>query len=238
MPEYEVPRHVAIIMDGNGRWAKQRGKPRTAGHSAGVESLRKAIKFAIEKNISVLSVFAFSTENWRRPKLEVATLMRLFLRALRTEVVKLHENNVRLRVIGDISQFSKSIQKGIVEAEALTRDNTRMTLVIAANYGGRWDILYAVKQLLKEVHQGNFSIEQINEENFSQYLSVGDLPDPDLFIRTSGEERVSNFFLWQLAYTELYFSPAYWPDFDEAEFGRALLAYQERDRRFGRDEVK
>ena len=229
-PATDVPRHIAVIMDGNGRWARKRLLPRVAGHRKGVEALRGVIRACAERGVSHLTVFAFSSENWRRPQEEVTLLMELFLRALENEVAKLHENRIRFRVIGDLSGFSERIQALIRDAEALTRDNTRLTLTVAANYGGRWDIVQAVKKLmLSGVAPG-----AVNETTLAEQLSLADMPEPDLFIRTGGEQRISNFLLWQLAYTELYFTDTLWPDFDAAALDAAIASYRKRERRFGR----
>ncbi len=228
-----LPQHVTIIMDGNGRWAKMRGLPRVAGHRAGKEALRKIIKYAAEKKIAVLSLFAFSTENWNRPKEEVSGLMRLFLGALKTESKKLHESGIVLKIIGNVSALPKKIQQEIIHAETLTADNSGMKVVIAVNYGGRWDIVEAAKKLAQKLSEGQLVSDDINEDMLSRYLSTAALPDPDLFIRTSGELRISNFFLWQLAYTEFYFTDVLWPEFDEQAFRDALDAFEKRQRRFG-----
>ena len=226
----DVPRHIAIIMDGNGRWAKRRLMPRVAGHRKGVEALRGVIRACAERGVAHLTVFAFSSENWRRPQDEVTLLMELFMRALENEVAKLHENGIRFRVIGDLSGFSERIQALIRDAEALTRDNTRLVLTVAANYGGRWDVVQAVKKLMAS----NLDAADVSEEMLAQQLSMADMPEPDLFIRTGGEQRISNFLLWQLAYTELYFTDALWPDFDNAALDAAIASYRARERRFGR----
>ena len=226
----DVPRHVAIIMDGNGRWAKRRLMPRVAGHRKGVEALRGVIRACAERGISHLTVFAFSSENWRRPQEEVTLLMELFMRALENEVAKLHENGIRFRVIGDLSGFSERIQTLIRDAQTLTSNNTRLTFTVAANYGGRWDVAQAVKKLLAE----GATAEQIDEDALSRHLSMAGEPEPDLFIRTGGEQRISNFLLWQLAYTELYFTEALWPDFDAKQLDAAIASYRARERRFGR----
>jgi undecaprenyl diphosphate synthase len=226
----DAPRHLAIIMDGNGRWAKRRLMPRVAGHRKGVEALRGVIRACAERGVSHLTVFAFSSENWRRPQEEVTLLMDLFMRALENEVARLHENDIRFRVIGDLSGFTERIQNLIRDAEALTRDNTRLTFTVAANYGGRWDIVQAVKKLMA----AGVAAEEVNEAVLTQHLSMAELPEPDLFIRTGGEQRISNFLLWQLAYTELYFTDALWPDFDAAALDEAIASYRKRERRFGR----
>ncbi len=226
----DVPQHIAIIMDGNGRWAKRRLMPRVAGHRKGVEALRGVIRACAERGVSHLTVFAFSSENWRRPQDEVTLLMELFMRALENEVAKLHENGIRFRVIGDLSAFSERIQALIRDAEALTRDNTRLVLTVAANYGGRWDVVQAVKKLMAS----NLDAADVSEALLAEQLSMADMPEPDLFIRTGGEQRISNFLLWQLAYTELYFTDALWPDFDNAALDAAIASYRARERRFGR----
>lgn len=223
----ELPRHVAIIMDGNGRWAKQRFLPRFAGHKYGVKSARMAVEVCAQLNIDALTLFAFSSENWKRPRKEVDLLMGLFDSSLQQEAASLHKNNIRMRVIGDRTAFSDKLQARIEEVEALTANNTGMTLAIAANYGGRWDMLQAARQAVS----GNGSID---EEQFLRHLSLSDLPEPDLFIRTGGEHRISNFLLWQLAYTELYFTDTLWPDFDKARLAEAMRDYAGRQRRFGR----
>ncbi len=226
----DVPRHIAIIMDGNGRWAKRRLMPRVAGHRKGVEALRGVIRSCAERGVSHLTVFAFSSENWRRPEEEVTLLMELFMRALENEVARLHENEIRFRVIGDLSGFSERIQILIRNAEALTRNNTRLTFTVAANYGGRWDIVQAVKKLM----ESGTAADEVNEAALAQHLSMAEMSEPDLFIRTGGEQRISNFLLWQLAYTELHFTDALWPDFDAAALDAAIASYRTRERRFGR----
>lgn len=232
----QKPRHIAIVMDGNGRWAKKRLLPRIAGHRAGLETVRKIIQAARERGIEVLSLFAFSSENWRRPKQEVSFLMNLFLDALQQEAKKLKENQIRLRVVGDLSQINLQLQEQIQEVVTLTADNQGMDLVIAFNYGGRWDIVQAAKAWMKDaVLQGlsEAQIADLSETQFNQRLCLHDLPEPDLFIRTSGEMRISNFYLWQLAYTELYFTSLLWPDFDVKELDKALAFFASRERRFG-----
>ncbi len=225
-----VPRHIAIIMDGNGRWAKQRFMPRVAGHKRGVDTVREVVKACIERGVEQLTLFAFSSENWRRPEDEVTKLMELFVLALEREVDKLHKNGVRLRIVGDLARFGPRLNKLIAEGEALTHGNKRLTLNIAANYGGRWDILQAVNALLGEPGRQH----PITEEELAGKLSLADAPEPDLFIRTGGEQRISNFLLWQLAYSELYFTDCLWPDFDAVELDKAIESYQRRERRFGR----
>lgn len=229
-----IPRHLAIIMDGNGRWARKRLLPRVAGHRVGLEAVRKTITACVEQGIEVLTLFAFSSENWRRPKEEVGLLMKLFMTALDNEVRKLHKNGVRLRVIGELSAFSPELQQRIAESEALTASNTTLTLVIAANYGGRWDITQATRRLAAQVERGEIASDDIDEERIRQQLCLADLPEPDLFIRTGGEQRISNFLLWQLAYTEFYFTDLLWPAFDAEALQAALDSFAGRQRRFGR----
>jgi undecaprenyl diphosphate synthase len=226
-----VPRHIAIIMDGNGRWAKQRFMPRVAGHQRGVEALREVVKACRDLGVEYLTVFAFSSENWRRPAEEVSFLMSLFLVMLEREVAKLHQNNIRLKIIGDRSRFDDKLRHTMREAEQLTASNTALTLTVAANYGGRWDVMQAVKAMLKEHPR---LAQSFSEEDLQPYLSMCDAPEPDLFIRTGGEQRISNFMLWQLAYTELYFTDTLWPAFDRNELDKAIASYQQRERRFGR----
>jgi len=227
------PGHVAIIMDGNNRWAKSHKLAGVSGHKAGVKAVRSVVETCARQGVEVLTLFAFSSENWRRPEDEVSALMRLFLFALEREVKKLHRNNIRLRIIGDRSAFSDNLQTHMSRAEELTRDNSQMTLVIAANYGGHWDITQASQALARKVQAGELAPSDITDDLIQQHLSIGDFPMPDLMIRTAGEQRISNFMLWHLAYTELYFSPVYWPDFREAEMEQALQAYAGRKRRFG-----
>ena len=226
-----IPRHIAVIMDGNGRWAKKRFLPRIAGHKRGVEVVRDMVKQCATLGVEYLTLFAFSSENWRRPEAEVSFLMGLFMQALKREVKKLHQNNIRLIMIGDRSRFDAALQAQIDEAEALTKDNTALTLTIAANYGGRWDILQAMNrmQLAQPELAGKFS-----EQDLAPYLAMDFAPEPDLFIRTGGEQRISNFLLWQMAYSEFYFTDTLWPDFDEAALNLAIQSYQQRERRFGR----
>jgi undecaprenyl diphosphate synthase len=228
-----LPRHVAIIMDGNGRWAKQRHLPRPAGHRAGVGAVRSTVEQCIAKGVEVLSLFAFSSENWRRPAQEVSLLMELFIASLERETQKLHQNGVRLRIIGDLTRFAPLLRKKIADAEALTAGNPGLTLVIAANYGGRWDITEATRRIASEIERGALHSDDINAELIEAKLAMAGLPEPDLFIRTGGEQRISNFMLWQLAYTELYFTPLLWPDFDKAAFEAALDSFAGRQRRFG-----
>ena len=227
------PRHVAIIMDGNGRWAKNQGKLRISGHKAGVKSVRRAVSFAVSNNLEALTLYAFSSENWSRPPQEVTALMELFVWALDSEVKSLHKHNVRLRVIGDTSRFSPRIQERIRRSETLTANNSGLTLNIAANYGGRWDIIEGVKKLAEQVQEGLLRPDQITEESLTSQLCMQELAPVDLVIRTGGEHRISNFLLWQIAYAEFYFTDVLWPDFDEHVFEGALNAFSLRERRFG-----
>ncbi len=229
----KMPKHVAIIMDGNGRWAENRGKHRVFGHKHGVTSLRKAISFASEKNIQALTIFAFSSENWKRPEQEVNMLMELFFTVLGSEVKKLHKHNIKLKIIGDLSGFSVRLQNKIVKAEQLTKNNTGLTLNVAANYGGRWDITQATRKIAALVAAGELNADDIDENRVSQELALHNLPAVDLMIRTGGEQRISNFLLWQLAYAELYFSDCLWPDFDALAFQDALDMFAGKERRFG-----
>lgn len=232
VPETQrVPRHVAVIMDGNGRWARQRSLPRVAGHRRGVEAVRNVVRACSERGIEYLTLFAFSSENWRRPPEEVSFLMQLFVMALEQEIEKLHENGIRFRVIGDLARFEPKLVRLIRKAQARTSKNRGLTLTVAANYGGRWDILQAVDRML---HDRPELARGFGERDLTPYLALGDAPEPDLFIRTGGEQRISNFMLWQLAYTELYFTDVLWPDFDAAALDRAIISYQQRERRFGR----
>jgi len=218
-------------MDGNGRWAKQRFLPRIAGHRRGVENVRSTVRACIEGGVEYLTLFAFSSENWRRPADEVSFLMQLFISALEQEVAKLHESGVRFKVIGDLSRFERPLRQLVAHAEKLTCDNQRLTLTVAANYGGRWDIVDAVKRMLRD--QPHLAAE-FTEADLQPHLSLAYAPEPDLFIRTGGEQRISNFLLWQLAYTEMYFTDTLWPDFDTAAFDLAIASYRQRERRFGR----
>lgn len=227
------PRHIAIVMDGNGRWAQKRFLPRVAGHRAGVAAVRRAVQMCLDFEIEYLTLFAFSSENWMRPATEVNELMSLFLTLLEKEVHKLNENNIQLKIIGDVSKFNPRLQQTILNAENLTANNTKLTLVIAANYGGRWDITQAAKKLADAVGAGEMTLDQITSQALSDNLSTAKIPEPDLLIRTSGEQRISNFLLWQLAYSELYFVPVLWPDFAEQHFKNALDFYASRERRFG-----
>jgi len=229
-----VPRHVAIIMDGNGRWANRRLLPRVAGHRKGVEALRAAVRASIEQGVEYLTVFAFSSENWRRPEDEVSILMDLFARALEVEVAKLHANRIRLKVVGDTSRFDRRIRDLIVAGEALTAENDRLTLTVAANYGGRWDVAQAARRYFAANPDALVANRPLVPEAFEPYLAMAYAPEPDLFIRTGGEKRISNFLLWQLAYTELYFTDTLWPDFDAATLRTAIESFGTRERRFGR----
>jgi undecaprenyl diphosphate synthase len=227
-----IPKHVAIIMDGNGRWATKRFLPRVAGHSQGLNIVREIVKECGDLGIEYLTLFAFSSENWRRPAEEVGFLMKLFLTALEKEVSRLDKNNVRLRVVGDLTRFDQQIQERVVQAEEKTAHNTGLNLTIAANYGGRWDMLQAVSACLKA--NPSITPEGVTEALLTPHLSMSYAPEPDLFIRTGGEQRISNFLLWQLAYTELYFTDLLWPDFDAKALQASFTWYRERERRFGR----
>lgn len=229
----EIPQHIAIIMDGNGRWAKKRGLPRIAGHNEGVESVRDTVEACGQLGVEYLTLYAFSTENWKRPEEEVSLLMRLLLRALKDETDRLHQNNVRIQAIGDIPKLPQEVQNELIEDIAKTKDNTGLTLILALSYSGRWDITQAVKQIVCDVNMGNLVPEEITEQLVGSYLSTGTIPDPDLLIRTSGEFRISNFLLWQLAYTEMYITPRLWPSFRRDELYEAIRSYQKRERRFG-----
>ncbi len=226
-----LPNHIAIIMDGNGRWARKRFLPRIAGHKRGVGVVRDVVKQCAQLDIKYLTLFAFSSENWRRPEKEVSFLMGLFMETLQREVSKLNENNIRLVIIGDRSRFSSELAQQIESSEKLTENNTGLTLTIAANYGGRWDILQATNQMIQALPDKEGGFE---EEDLTPFLSMHYAPEPDCFIRTGGEKRISNFLLWQLAYTEFYFTDDLWPDFDQACFDKAIISYQQRERRFGR----
>ncbi len=226
-----VPKHIAVIMDGNGRWARKRFLPRIAGHKRGVETVRDLVKQCIQLKVEYLTLFAFSSENWRRPPEEVTFLMGLFMQALKREVVKLHQNNIKLIMIGDRSRFDTALIAQIEASEQLTMHNTGLTLTIAANYGGRWDVLQAMNKMQLAAPQ---LVGYYREDHLSPYLAMSYAPEPDLFIRTGGEKRISNFLLWQLAYTELYFTDTLWPDFNQEALNLAILSYQQRERRFGR----
>ena len=226
-----VPRHIAIIMDGNGRWARKRYMPRVAGHARGLESVRAVVKACVERGVEYLTLFAFSSENWRRPQDEVSFLMQLFMKALRKEVTRLDHNEIRLRVIGDMTRFDPELVRIIRESEEKTAGNAKLTLCIAANYGGRWDIANAVSELMRSQPERR---DGFSEDEIADALSMSFAPEPDLFIRTGGEKRISNFLLWQLAYTEFYFTDALWPDFDADALDQAIDSYRSRERRFGR----
>ena len=228
-----MPNHIAIIMDGNGRWAKNKFLPRTAGHKAGVETIRTVLKECKRLNIKYVTLYAFSTENWKRPKIEVDTLMNLLSTYLKNEVAMLHKENVKLTAIGDISNLPSKCVAELNNAIELTKNNTGCNLNLALNYGGRLDIKNALVDIIKDVKDGKIDIDEIDENTISNHLSTKSIPDPDLVIRTSGEERLSNFLLWEVAYSEFYFAEVHWPDFDERELQKAIFTYQNRDRRFG-----
>ena len=228
-----IPQHIAIIMDGNNRWAKKRFLPSVAGHTAGASAVRRTVEMAVKAGVQTLTLFAFSSENWKRPQTEVDSLMGLFMRSLKKESKRLNKNNVRLRIIGDRSGFSYNLQQQMKDTEALTAQNSGMVLVVAANYGGRWDITQAAKKVALDVAKGLISAEDVSEDTLSQHIQLADLPAPDLLIRTSGEERISNFLLWQTAYSEFVFLSVLWPDFDQFHFDEALQIYQTRQRRYG-----
>ncbi|MEA1051123.1 polyprenyl diphosphate synthase [Lamprobacter modestohalophilus] len=230
---FKVPNHVAIIMDGNGRWARQRGLPRTQGHRAGAKSVRAVVEQSLRSGVKILTLFAFSSENWRRPRSEVSTLLELFMSTLRAEVSRLAEHGVKLRFIGDLSAFSDKLQRQLATAEAATREGDALLLQVAANYGGRWDIAQSVRALAREVSAGRLEPDAIDEKSIESHLCTAGLPEPDLFIRTGGEKRISNFLLWQSAYAEFYFSDLMWPEFDADAFGAALKDFGRRQRRFG-----
>jgi len=230
----DLPVHIVIVMDGNGRWAKKRLMPRTAGHVAGVKATKKAVEFCVNENVGALTLFAFSSENWKRPQQEVSTLMELFVTTLQSEIKSLNQQNVRMRFIGDCSAFSKKMQSIINQTASLTEKNTGLQLNIAVNYGGRWDVAQACKSVMEKIAEGEIKSEDVNAELIDQYTCLADLPDPDLFIRTGGEKRISNFLIWQLAYSELYFSDVLWPDFDDEEFSNAINWFTNIQRRFGK----
>ncbi len=229
-----TPQHIVLIMDGNGRWAKAHGLPRVSGHRQGVESIKKLLPACGRRGIPYLTLFAFSSENWQRPSAEVSLLFELLTSTLKNEIQNLHKHQVRLRIIGDLSKLPQRLQKSIADADKLTTNNTALNLTIAINYGGKWDLLEACKSVATRVEKGEFSSASITHELFESQLCTHDLPEPDLFIRTGGEQRISNFLLWQLAYTELYFTDTYWPDFDESHLDIALQAFARRQRRFGK----
>jgi undecaprenyl diphosphate synthase len=228
-----LPQHIAIVMDGNGRWAEARGEPRTAGHRAGIEPVRRTIRECARLGVRALTLFAFSSENWRRPETEVATLMSLFMDALDREVEELHANGVRLRIIGNRQSLAVRLQQRIAEAEALTAANTRLDLQVAVSYGGRWDLVEAARRLAARAASGALRPSDIDERALAAELQLADLPDPDLFIRTGGDHRVSNFLLWNIAYAELFFTDTLWPDFDEGVLAEAIADFESRERRFG-----
>lgn len=229
-----IPGHIAIVMDGNGRWAKKRNRPRSMGHQAGLKALRKTIQHCVRLGVKTLTIFAFSSENWNRPDGEVSRLMEIFLRALDKEVEELHNNGVKVCFIGDLTAFKPALQTKMSEATTLTAGNERMVANVAVNYGGRWDITQAAIRMAREVTEGGLSLNEIKEPQVAQFLALAHSPDPDLFIRTGGEMRISNFLLWQSAYTEFYFTPVLWPDFDQKCLEQAISAYQARERRYGR----
>jgi len=229
-----IPKHIAIIMDGNGRWATKRFLPRVAGHVKGVEAVRGMVEACAKRGVSYLTLFAFSSENWRRPAEEVSLLMRLFVTALEKEVAKMHANNIRLKVVGELTRFDAHLQKMIIAAEEKTANNQGLTVTICANYGGRWDIIQAMNRLQKDRIAARLTEQDVTEDQLSSYLSMAYAPEPDLFIRTGGETRISNFLLWQLAYSEFYFTDTFWPDFDAAALDTSIQSYQNRERRFGR----
>jgi len=229
-----LPQHIAIVMDGNGRWAENRGLLRIEGHRAGVEAVKTVIRCCLESQIPILSLFAFSSENWSRPENEVEFLMQLFIEALSHEVQELHQHGIQLRFTGDRQALSPTLCEQMHAAEELTKNNTRLTLNVVVNYGGKWDIVQATKSIAKKVFAGELTVDAIDEGVLAEALSTHGLQDPDLFIRTSGEQRISNFFLWQLAYTELYFADVHWPDFNADEFQKALASFSRRERRYGK----
>ena len=229
----KIPQHIAIIMDGNGRWAKLQGKTRVLGHKAGVASVKATVSNARKSGVKALTLFAFSSENWRRPPTEVSVLMDLFMYVLTKEVKRLHKNDIRFRVIGDVSRFSESLQKKIRSSETLTENNKGMVLSIAANYGGKWDITQAAKKLASQVEKNEISLDDITEDSLNEHTCLADLPSLDLLIRTGGDYRISNFLLWQAAYAEFYFTDVLWPDFDDSQFDKAIDIYDQRERRFG-----
>ena len=229
-----VPEHIAIIMDGNGRWAQQKGELRIFGHTSGVESVREALSAAGEIGVKYLTLYAFSTENWSRPKEEVDALMDLLVKSISSEIESLHKNEVRLKTIGDISNLPVSCQNALADAMERTKDNKKVTLILALSYSSRWEITKAISKMAKEIEENNLKSDEINEQLISSYLSTADYPDPELLIRTSGENRISNFLMWQMAYTELFFTDTLWPDFTKESFFEAIVDYQDRERRFGK----
>lgn len=229
-----LPKHVAVIMDGNGRWAKKRGGLRIFGHQSAITAVRETVESAAELGVEYLTLYAFSTENWNRPAMEVSALMQLLVSTIRKETATLNKNNIRLQTIGNTTSLPESCQRELREAMEITKDNTRMTLVLALSYSGRWDLTQAMQQIAHEVKQGHLSENDIDERTVARYLSTANMPDPELLIRTSGEQRISNFLLWQLAYTELYITELLWPDFRKEHLYEAILSYQRRERRFGK----
>lgn len=229
-----LPRHIAIVMDGNGRWAKNRNKPRVFGHQQGVESARTMVESAARWNIEALTLFAFSSENWKRPEDEVGFLMKLFIKALNAESKKLHKNNVRMKIIGDVSRFDKKLQHTIEDVEQLTAENNGLQLYIAANYGGRWDIKQALKKICLSMSENELELKDLDETTIEKHLMLSDAPPVDLFIRTGGEQRISNFLLWQIAYAELVFSDKLWPDYGAIDLQQAIEEFSNRERRFGK----
>jgi undecaprenyl diphosphate synthase len=232
------PRHIAIVMDGNGRWAKQRHRPRSFGHRAGQKAVRGAIEFCLKNGIEALTLFAFSSENWQRPKSEVSALMELFLKALDREVAELHGHGVRIQFIGELAAFAPALRERMLAAMTKTQGNSTLALNVAVNYGGRWDIANAAKNLARSVAKGDVDVDSIDESKLASYMSLADLPPVDLFIRTSGEQRISNFLLWQLAYAELYFCDTLWPDFDQSSLQDAVNDFAGRERRYGKTAVQ
>lgn len=230
----KLPRHIAVIMDGNGRWAKERGKPRVFGHHSGVTAVREVTEAAAELGVEYMTLYAFSTENWNRPAIEVTALMMLLVETIHKEVATLNKNNIRLKAIGDLSKLPEKTYKVLLEGIEKTKNNTRMTLVLALNYSAKWEILHAIQDISKQVADKSILPEQINEDVFEQHLSTKGMPDPELMIRTSGEHRISNFLLWQLAYAEFYFTETFWPDFRKDDFYKAIIDFQNRERRFGK----
>ena len=235
IPE-KLPRHIAVIMDGNGRWAKQHGKPRVFGHRNGVKAVRDITEAAAELGIEYLTLYAFSTENWSRPKFEVGALMRLLVETLHKEVKTLMKNNIRLMAIGDLSQLPEATYRALMQGIETTKNNSRMTLVLALNYSARWEILRAARLLAEQVQAGELKAEEVTEAHFAASLNTGinHIPDPELLIRSSGEQRISNFLLWQIAYSELYFTPVLWPEFRKEHLYQAIIDFQQRERRFGK----
>jgi undecaprenyl diphosphate synthase len=230
----KIPRHIAIIMDGNGRWAKEKGKPRVFGHRNGVKAVRETTELAAELGVEYLTLYAFSTENWNRPRLEINALMTLLVETIEAELRTLNKNNIRLQAIGEISKLPARSYKALNKAIENTKNNSGMTLVLALNYSAKWEIMKAVKELAEKVEAGNLHAADIDETIFANSLSTRGMPDPELLIRTSGETRISNFLLWQIAYSELYFTPTFWPDFRKEDFYKAIIDYQNRERRFGK----